>query len=106
MPPSEERYAAMRWNSPLSEDHASRLLQRLAVSSDGLVVDLGCGWGELLVRAVADTGAKAIGVDTDEQLLQRGRRDLHRCGPRLGRDDERATQIARGRQAGRPVAPR
>ncbi len=80
MPLSEERYAAMRWNSPLSEDHASRLLQRLAVGSDDLVVDLGCGWGELVLRAVEDTGASAIGIDTDEQVLQRGRDNAQQRG--------------------------
>ncbi len=43
------------------------------------MLDLGCGWGELLLRAV-DSGTSAtsdrttgIGVDTDESGLERGR---------------------------------
>jgi cyclopropane fatty-acyl-phospholipid synthase-like methyltransferase len=55
-------------------------LERLAVASDHRVVDLGCGWGELLLRAVADMGASAIGVDTDEQVLQRGRDSAQQRG--------------------------
>lgn len=64
----------MRWNAPLSEDHASLLLDRLGVSPDDSVIDLGCGWGELLLRAVAPAvSATGVGVDTDRSALQRGR---------------------------------
>jgi hypothetical protein len=71
----EARYAGMRWNTPLSEDHATRLLERLEVGRSHSVLDLGCGWGELLLRAVSDPvgGARGIGVDTDASLLERGR---------------------------------
>lgn len=70
------RYARMRWNTPLSESHAEQLLDLLSVDRDSVLVDLGCGWGELLVRAVSAPGgppARAIGVDTDEALLARAR---------------------------------
>ncbi len=71
----EARYARMRWNTPLSEDHAGRLLERLEVGGGHTVLDLGCGWGELLLRAVSGpaAGARGIGVDTDAALLERGR---------------------------------
>jgi cyclopropane fatty-acyl-phospholipid synthase-like methyltransferase len=64
----------MRWNAPLSEEHAELLLSRLAVEPRSTVLDLGCGWGELLVRAVAGTGAdtQGVGVDSDPELLRRG----------------------------------
>ncbi len=70
----EARYADMRWNTPLCEEHAALLLDRLAVSSAEHVVDLGCGWGELLLRAVEGGGVETtgIGVDTDVQALRRG----------------------------------
>ncbi|MFR9775088.1 SAM-dependent methyltransferase [Micromonospora sp. MS34] len=68
------RHARMRWNTPLSEEHAALLLQRLEVRSGVRVLDLGCGWGELLLRAVAGgAGAAGVGVDTDEAALVRGR---------------------------------
>jgi cyclopropane fatty-acyl-phospholipid synthase-like methyltransferase len=66
------RYARMRWNTPLAEDHADLLLDRLGL--DGSIVDLGCGWGELLLRAVARGGGAGTGVDTDADALDRGRR--------------------------------
>ncbi|MFJ9786973.1 SAM-dependent methyltransferase [Amycolatopsis sp. NPDC101161] len=67
------RRSRMRWNTPLSEAHASLLLDRMALS-DGHLVDLGCGWGELLLRAVERApGLRATGVDTDATGLERGR---------------------------------
>lgn len=74
------RYARMRWNTPLSEEHAALLLRRLDVRPGARVLDLGCGWGELLLRAVAAGGVagpgatRGVGVDTDEAALARGRR--------------------------------
>lgn len=64
----------MRWNTPLSEDHAELLLQRLDVAPGQQVVDLGCGWGELLLRAIAaPLDATGIGVDSDSSAIERGR---------------------------------
>ncbi|WP_328454942.1 SAM-dependent methyltransferase [Amycolatopsis sp. NBC_00438] len=66
------RRSRMRWNAPLSEAHAELLLDRMALT--GTVTDLGCGWGELLLRAVARTpGLRGVGVDTDSTGLERGR---------------------------------
>ncbi|WP_416901214.1 SAM-dependent methyltransferase [Micromonospora echinospora] len=72
------RYAHMRWNAPLSEEHAALLLDRLATPAGARVLDLGCGWGELLLRAVATGGAgtsstTGTGVDTNDTDLARGR---------------------------------
>ena len=71
---SSRRYARMRWNTPLSEEHAELLLSRLALESETTVLDLGCGWGELLLRAVSRSGGDAlgVGVDSDQELLHRG----------------------------------
>jgi cyclopropane fatty-acyl-phospholipid synthase-like methyltransferase len=66
------RYAALRWNTPLSESHADELLDHLDLAESTHVVDLGCGWGELLLRAARRT--KATGIDTDPAGLDRGRR--------------------------------
>lgn len=60
VPPSHDldnaRYARMHWNTPLSEEHAVLLLSRLDIRPGASLVDLGCGWGELSLRAV-DTRA-------------------------------------------------
>ena len=39
------------------------------------VLDLGCGWGELMMRAVeaSGSGARGVGIDNDEQVLARAR---------------------------------
>lgn len=74
------RYARMRWNAPLSPDHATLLLDRLALRRGQRIVDLGCGWGGLLLRAVETaTGsgsgppASGTGIDVDPVALDRGR---------------------------------
>lgn len=72
--PERSRYDRMRWNTPLSEEHATLLVERLAVGRSDRVTDLGCGWGELLLRTVESTGATGVGVDVDPDGLERGRR--------------------------------
>ncbi|MGD0703174.1 MAG: methyltransferase domain-containing protein [Trebonia sp.] len=72
---AEARFARMRWNAPLSVEHAELLMDRLDAPAGAHVADLGCGWGELLLRVVARTGqATGTGVDTDAGALNRGER--------------------------------
>ncbi|MBN6042244.1 cyclopropane-fatty-acyl-phospholipid synthase family protein [Amycolatopsis sp. 195334CR] len=66
------RRGRMRWNTPLSPSHAELLLDRLDLREGLSVTDLGCGWGEFLLRAAARTG-RGTGVDTDPAGLARGR---------------------------------
>lgn len=74
---ADAKYASMIWNVPLSEDHARNLLERLNLRQTSSIVDIGCGWGEFLLRAAATAGAhvRAIGIDTDQSLLNRARRN-------------------------------
>jgi SAM-dependent methyltransferase len=80
--PEEALYARMRWNMPLSTEHAALLLDRLDLRPGQRIADLGCGWGELLLTAVARAGADAtgVGVDEDAPLLARGRAAAARRG--------------------------
>jgi cyclopropane fatty-acyl-phospholipid synthase-like methyltransferase len=73
--PVPDPYANMRWNTPLSVEHATLLLDRLDAVNGRSWLDLGCGWGELLLRGIASAPADATGrgVDLDEQLLERAR---------------------------------
>jgi SAM-dependent methyltransferase len=76
--PEAALYARMRWNVPLSPPHAELLLDRLSLAPGQAITDLGCGWGQLLLDAVARAGAGAAGtgVDTDEppqRVLTRAR---------------------------------
>jgi len=71
----EALYTRMRWNVPLSPGHADLLLDRLALRPQARIADLGCGWGELLLRVVARADqATGTGVDTDARALSRARR--------------------------------
>jgi cyclopropane fatty-acyl-phospholipid synthase-like methyltransferase len=65
----------VRWNAPLSEEHAALLIERLDPKGADQLLDVGCGWGELLMRCVASSAGNAtgVGVDTDANLLARGR---------------------------------
>lgn len=61
--------------SPLSQDRAERLVRFVTTDLDGTVLDIGCGWAELLLRAVdAAPRARGIGVDSDEASVEHGRR--------------------------------
>jgi cyclopropane fatty-acyl-phospholipid synthase-like methyltransferase len=71
----EAVFARMRWNAPLSVQHAELLLDRLDVPPGAHVADLGCGWGELLLQVVARAEqATGTGVDTDAGALIRAKR--------------------------------
>jgi cyclopropane fatty-acyl-phospholipid synthase-like methyltransferase len=76
------RYTAMHWNTPLSEAHADALVERLDISAAESVLDLGCGWAELLIRILqrTDTGCTGIGVDTDGALLERAAASIAHSG--------------------------
>lgn len=66
--PDVALYARMRWNAPLSAEHADLLLDRMSLGPGQAIADLGCGWGELLMNAVARAGPGAVGtgIDLDE----------------------------------------
>ncbi len=60
--------------SPLSEERAARLVRFLATDLTGSVLDLGCGWAELLLQVLAAApDAHGVGVDVDTVSLARGR---------------------------------
>ncbi|MGW5634294.1 SAM-dependent methyltransferase [Streptomyces sp. NPDC003832] len=69
------RLTELAFHGPLSEDRAERMVRRLARAEPATVLDIGCGWGELLLRIMAAApGAKGVGVDINAEDLERGRR--------------------------------
>ncbi|WP_231644809.1 SAM-dependent methyltransferase [Sciscionella sediminilitoris] len=70
-----DRYRPMLWNTPLSEQHASVLLGELDARDGQRIVDLGCGWGELLLRALELAGPRAhgVGIESEPAHLDRAR---------------------------------
>lgn len=68
------RLGSLTFHGPLSEDRARRIVARLAAVSPATVLDIGCGWGELLLRVVESVpGATGVGLDINAEDLARGR---------------------------------
>jgi SAM-dependent methyltransferase len=73
--------ARLAFNAPISGERADRLAADLAVLKPSTVIDLGCGWGELLLRVLeAAPGARGVGIDTFGPDLERGRENAARRG--------------------------
>lgn len=68
-------HADLAFNAPLSQERAARLVRFLGEDLRGTVVDVGCGWAELLLRVVAAAPECAgLGLDVDAGALEHGRR--------------------------------
>ena len=68
------RYQYLSFNAPLSEARADAMASRLAGARPAHILDVGCGWGELLLRILERApDAVGVGADLDEQALDRGR---------------------------------
>lgn len=65
-------YESLDFNSPMTEETANGLVAELAAARPQRVLDIGCGWGELLLRLLAACpDASGHGVDTDAVLTDR-----------------------------------
>src|SRR3954451_7417999 len=69
----------------MSEEAVDRILDALDLPAGALVLDTGCGSGEMLLRALArDPTWRGVGIDLDEDAIARART---RAAERLpGRD--------------------
>jgi SAM-dependent methyltransferase len=69
------RLSRLTFHGPLSEARADRMVARLARTRPATVLDIGCGWGELLLRVLAAVpDARGVGIDIRGEDLARGRR--------------------------------
>jgi SAM-dependent methyltransferase len=71
----EPAFRYLTFMTPLSQARADRLIGFLSSGlSDGVVVDVGCGWAELLLQVLdAAPAARGIGIDLDEPAVAHGR---------------------------------
>ncbi len=69
------RLTQAAFHGPMSEDRAARLVERLARTSPATVLDIGCGWGGLMLRILAAVPG-ATGVDEHRSFWLRGYRDV------------------------------
>ncbi|WP_067812992.1 SAM-dependent methyltransferase [Actinomadura kijaniata] len=68
------RLGSLTFHGPFSEDRTRRIVARLADVSPATVLDIGCGWGELLLRVLeAVPGSTGVGLDINAEDLARGR---------------------------------
>ncbi|MFJ8033004.1 SAM-dependent methyltransferase [Streptomyces sp. NPDC096032] len=75
------RLGRLTFHSPLSEARAAGIVQRLAANRPRTVLDIGCGWAELLLRVLAAVpDAKGTGVDINGTDLERARRNAEARG--------------------------
>lgn len=75
------RLTRLTFHGPLSETRANNLVQRLTRTNPATVLDIGCGWGELMLRVLAEApDATGIGIDVKAEDLARGRRNADARG--------------------------
>ncbi|MFJ7749271.1 SAM-dependent methyltransferase [Arthrobacter sp. NPDC097144] len=71
LPPLHE---SLTWLTPLSEERAAHLVAFLSDPAPAEVLDMGCGWGELLLRVLtAAPQAHGRGVDSAPASIDRAR---------------------------------
>src|SRR4051794_302798 len=86
MPSASNRaHRGLPFANPMSEAAVDRMLDGLRLRPGALVLDTGCGSGEMLLRALErDPTWRGLGVDLDEDAIAQARA---RAGERLpGRD--------------------
>ncbi|MFI8851887.1 SAM-dependent methyltransferase [Streptomyces sp. NPDC053499] len=67
--------------APLDDSSVDRLLARAVVRDNARVLDLGCGEGAWLIRALGQRpGVTAAGVDVSAEALERARRAAEEAG--------------------------
>lgn len=85
--------------APLSEERAARLVAFLAEGDPATVLDVGCGWAELLLRVLeAAPNGRGLGLDLDEESIAVARASA----VRRGLDDRVSFEARDARQAGGP----
>jgi len=68
------RLTRLTFHGPLSEPRAGQITRRLTRTKPATVLDVGCGWGELMLRILAAVpGAIGTGIDVNAEDLVRGR---------------------------------
>ncbi|MET9813525.1 MULTISPECIES: class I SAM-dependent methyltransferase [unclassified Streptomyces] len=99
MTPPHRSRTRLTFHGPLAEARADRLVRRLAGNAPATVLDIGCGWGELMLRVLAAAPqATGTGIDLDGEDLARGRRAAEARGlaDRVRFVEESATGTAHG----------
>lgn len=69
---STRAYEFLDFNSPMDDTTAAALVEEVSLSEPKQVIDVGCGWAELLLRVLeACPQATGIGIENDASLIAR-----------------------------------
>jgi SAM-dependent methyltransferase len=80
---ADARYADLDFNAPMSATHVRELAASLRPLAGAAIVDLGCGWAELLLRILdGEPTAGGVGVDRDPRAIDRARSNADARGLR------------------------
>ena len=60
----------MVFNSPLSDQKVSRLIDLVELESGSRVLDAGCGEGEFLIRLIEAKDVEGLGIDSNSEVLK------------------------------------
>jgi SAM-dependent methyltransferase len=75
------RHGDLDFNAPMSAEHVRDLIASLRPLTGASIVDLGCGWAELLLRVLEDEPTShGVGVDRDPAAIARAHANAEACG--------------------------
>jgi len=78
---AQARHGDLDFNAPMSAAHVRELITTLRPLPGASIVDLGCGWAELLLRILEDEPtAHGVGVDDDAAAIARARANAETRG--------------------------
>lgn len=67
---------ALLYNNPIAPNRMDLLLNLLNFSKEDKILDIGCGTGELLLRAFEKFNCHGVGVDLEEPLIEKAKTKL------------------------------
>ena len=70
----------MYFNSPISSEKADSLIELFDLETGSRILDVGCGTGEFLARAVRRYSASGVGVDLSPDSLREARERAEKMG--------------------------
>ena len=72
-----------RWNNPIGASSMDAMIGHLPLSPESLVLDVGCGAGETLLRVLDRFRCRGVGVDPDAEEIAAARTRLAAHGVRV-----------------------